>query len=78
MPRIDFAKASSDRLFAQRDGEDFTVRLERIAKALRVPMTHVAKDEEFMPVLAYRVDQQIAVAEQRLADLKRLQGCYSA
>lgn len=52
--------------------------LAREARSLRVPMTHVPKDEEYMPVLAYRVDQEIAAAERRIRGLKALRDRYSA
>lgn len=65
-------------LFERREGEPYRLRLARIAQCLHVPMTHSVKDEEFMPVLSYRVDQEIAAAEQRLADLKRLRDSFTA
>lgn len=48
------------------------VEIARDARTLRVPMTHVAHDDEYIDVLAYRVEQEIAQAEGRLADLRRL------
>jgi hypothetical protein len=46
--------------------------IERTAKSLRVPMTHVARDPEYVHVLRYRIEQEIAAAEQRLDNLRDL------
>lgn len=44
----------------------------REATRLRVPMSHVPKDREYLPVLAYRIGQEIHAIEFRLADLRSL------
>jgi hypothetical protein len=64
---------------AQANGTDVYIEsLAREARALRVPMTHTTRDDEFMPVLSYRVDQEIAAAEERIEALRRLRDRYSA
>lgn len=68
----------NDALFERNLAESHTERLSRIAKALRVPMTHWHSDDEFMPVLSYRVDREIAKAKERLANLERLRDLYTA
>jgi hypothetical protein len=57
---------------------DFAESLAQHASYLRVPMTHSPNDDEFMSVLSYRVDQELAAAELRVASLKELQDRYSA
>lgn len=42
------------------------------ASRLRVPMTHVPRDAEYLPVLAYRVQQEIEAAELRATRLRDL------
>ena len=58
--------------------DSFKLQLAQRAKALRVPMTHTPRDEEFMPVLSYRVDQEIAAARKRLEALKQLRDSFTA
>jgi hypothetical protein len=58
--------------------DSFTESLAREAKRLRVYMTHTPRDDEFMSVLSYRVDTEIARTEERLAELKALRDRYSA
>lgn len=50
----------------------FIEDIARVARGLRVPMTHDTHEPEFMPVLTYRVGQEIAAAERRLTELKAL------
>ena len=57
---------------------EFTIKLAHEAKLLKVYMTHTPKDDEFMPVLAYRVDQEIVAARERLEALQRLRDKYTA
>jgi hypothetical protein len=52
--------------------------LAREARSLRIPMTHLPKDEEYMPVLSYRVDQEIAAAERRVRELKLFRDRFTA
>jgi hypothetical protein len=56
----------------------FAESLAKHASYLRVPMTHAPSEVEFMSVLSYRVDQELAAAELRVASLKELQDRYSA
>lgn len=44
----------------------------RDARRLRVAMTHVPHDDEYLPVLAYRVQQEIEAAERKLNQLRSL------
>lgn len=44
------------------------------AQMLRVPMTHVPRDAEYLPVLAYRVGQMIDARERELRNLRNLHG----
>lgn len=68
-----------DTIFTQREGEDFTARLERIARSLRVPLRNATpSDDWFMSNLSYGVDQEIAAAERRLELLKHFRDCYTA
>lgn len=53
------------------DAEDVQ-QIERTAKSLRVPMTHVARDDEYLSVLEYRIEQELTKAEQRIAALRNL------
>lgn len=46
---------------------DATTAVARTASALRVPMTHVARDAEYLPVLAHR----IASERRRMANRER-------
>jgi len=55
---------------ARRDEAVFAI--EREAKTLRVPMTHVARDPEYLEVLDYRIGQELTRAEQRVAALRNL------
>lgn len=54
------------------DEHDDMIEIERDAKTLRVPMTHVARDDEYASVLRYRIAQEIASAEKRVAALREL------
>jgi hypothetical protein len=58
--------------------DSFKAKLERERKRLGVYMTHTPRDDEYMPVLSYRVDTEIARTEQRLEELKALRDMYSA
>lgn len=60
------------------DTNDFVESLDKERKRLRIYMSHATNSDEYMSVLSYRVDQAIAATEQRLIDLKKLQGRYSA
>jgi hypothetical protein len=46
--------------------------IETRAKHLRVPMTHVPRDPEYLSVLEYRIGQEISAAEHRVASLREL------
>lgn len=55
------------------DADKLLALIEQTAKAARVPMTHVPKDPEYLPVLGYRVGQEIEASERRLRLLRELQ-----
>jgi hypothetical protein len=44
--------------------------IERRAKTLRVPMTHVPRDAEYLPVLRYRIGQEIEASTRRADALR--------
>ena len=46
--------------------------VEREAQALRVPMSHTTADAEYLPVLAYRIEQEARAAQRRLDRLQVL------
>jgi hypothetical protein len=48
------------------------LEIEREAKALRVPMTHVPRDPEYLSVLEDRIGQELTALEQRIAALRNL------
>lgn len=58
--------------------QEYLAPLARRAQELRVPMSHTPRDEEFMPVLAYRVDMEIVRAEERIAALRALRAQFTA
>jgi len=75
----DSPQAEADRQ-AQWAKEDVTFKqdLQREARSLRVPMTHDASDEEYMPVLSYCVDQEIMRASRRVRELKLFRDRFTA
>lgn len=54
------------------DSHDGIADIAVTAKTLRVPMTHVPQDPEYLEVLAYRIGQEIDAAEFRLRNLRNL------
>ena len=46
--------------------------IEREAQALRVPMSHVPTNAEYLPVLAYRIEQEARAAQRRIDRLQAL------
>jgi hypothetical protein len=57
---------------------EYLATLSREAARLRIPMSHVPGDNEYMPVLSYRIDQAIVAARRRLEELQALRDSYSA
>lgn len=39
--------------------------IQRAANTLRVPMTHVARDAEYLPVLAHRIESELRALRNR-------------
>lgn len=66
------------RASADEKGDAFRESLAKEGRRLRVPMTHATRDDEWMSVFSYRVDQEIAASERRARELRALRDLYSA